>query len=111
VLPGVYRVLAGDSLIAGFAVNPPPHASDVQRITVGEIASLLPDGAVRSASATGWVDAIFHQRIGREVSLLLLVTALLVLLVESALAATGKSWRRASATSRPTALGTAGRDG
>lgn len=98
VLPGVYRVLAADSLVAAFAVNPPAHASDVRSVATAGIAELVPDGAVRSASATSWADAIFHRRLGRDVSLPLLVAALLVLLVESALAAAGQGRRRESVT-------------
>jgi hypothetical protein len=89
--PGVYRALRGGATIAAYAVNPPAEASDVERADPRVLSGFLSGDPVRSVPARGWTQAIFHQRIGREVSLPLVAVALAVLLLESALAAPGRA--------------------
>ncbi len=112
VQPGVYRVLANDSLVAGFAVNPPPQASEVEALTARELADLLSDGRWATASVEDWGDAIFRRRVGRDIAVPLLVAALLVLLAESVVAATGKPRRREAVADAASGLaGTGARGG
>lgn len=88
--PGVYRVLRGADTVGVYAVNPPPEESDLSRLDAAELAErLLPTRDVRVSGSSGWSDAIFHRRLGREATLPLLVALLVLLVVESAVAATG----------------------
>jgi hypothetical protein len=86
--PGIYRVLAGGEVAVTYAVNPPPSESDLRRLTV-ETAGL--PGDVRAATLEDWPEVIYHRRLGRETTVALLVVALAVLLLESAVAATGRA--------------------
>lgn len=86
--PGIYRVMAGDNVTGTFAVNPAPSESDLRRLPVGSAG--LP-GDVRAADLAAWPDVIYHRRLGRETTVALLVVALAVLLLESAVAASGRA--------------------
>jgi hypothetical protein len=91
--PGIYRFLAGDSLLAVVAVNVPARESDLTRAGAGPVASLAGrDGAV-VASLEEWEGAIFRARTGPEGGGLLLALALMLLLVESLVAASGQTSR------------------
>lgn len=101
--PGIYRVLDGQDVIAAFAVNPPPEASDVRRIPPRAVAGMLPGFDVRPVRAQAWDRAIFRDRLGRDISLPLLLAVALALLLESILAATGTGSRRRDPASAPLA--------
>jgi hypothetical protein len=94
---GIYRVVAGDSVVAAFAVNAAPEASDVRAMTGRSAAALLAGSAGRAVSARAWADAVYQRRLGRDITLALLLGALLVLLAEAAVAAAGRPDRRAAA--------------
>jgi hypothetical protein len=91
---GIYRVLAGDTAIAAFAVNPPAAASDLRRIRTRDVAVLLPGHDIRTATARDWAGSIYHRRLGRDIVVPLLLTAALVLLIEAGMAASGRAARR-----------------
>lgn len=94
VRAGIYRVMADDTTTAAFAANPPADASDLRRVPAGEVASLLPGHDVRTVAARAWEGAIYQRRRGRDIVGPLLVAAALVLLLEGALAASGRAARR-----------------
>ncbi|HSM36767.1 MAG TPA: VWA domain-containing protein, partial [Longimicrobiales bacterium] len=85
---GVYRVLAGDSLMAAFVVNPPPRESDLARLDADRLATALGDGA-RVVAAGDWGDAVFLARRGREAWRWIAAAALLALVAEMLIAASG----------------------
>jgi hypothetical protein len=88
--PGVYRVLAGDTVAAALAVNPDPAASRLARLDRRSLEARLPGWRLHVTSdAGGWRRAIFRERIGREFWKPLVLALLLVLAVETAVAAAG----------------------
>jgi hypothetical protein len=87
---GIYRVQADDREVAAFAVNPPAAESELTRASPDELSAGRP-GDVRAAGLDAWPDVIYHRRLGRELTVALLVVALSVLMLESAVAATGRA--------------------
>ena len=86
---GIYRVLAGDSVLSLIAVNPPVQESLLEAADRERVASVLGTEARVIADLGAWTDAVFTERHGRELGHELLLAALLVLVVESWAAATG----------------------
>lgn len=86
---GIYRVLAGDEVVAALAVNPPASESDLTPLPVEEAAARIP-GDVRVAGPGEWSDVVYHRRLGREMTVPLIVVAVAVLVLESAVAAAGR---------------------
>ncbi len=83
---GIYRVMAGDEETAAFAVNPPAAESELARSAPADV-----PGEVLAAAVDGWPEVIYHRRLGGELTVALLVIALSVLVLESAVAATGRA--------------------
>jgi hypothetical protein len=95
-LPGLYRVLAGDSVLSVIAVNAPAIESDLRRANERRLREAFPGADIVTADRPeAWSRQIFQQRVGREVWRPLALIALIVLLVETLVAATGA--RRAAA--------------
>jgi hypothetical protein len=94
--PGIYRVHSGDTVAAAFAVNPPAAASDPRRVRTRDVPGLLAGHDVRTVTARDWAGSIYHRRLGRDIVAPLLIAAALVLLIESAVAASGRAARRRS---------------
>jgi hypothetical protein len=91
--PGIYQVLAGDSVVGAFAVNPTRAASDTRPVDAATAARALGGDQGRSVSARTWGDAVFRTRLGTDVGVWLVVLALLALLAESGVAAAGRGRR------------------
>jgi hypothetical protein len=104
-VPGAYRVLAGDSLLGAFAVNPPARESTLARLPPDELRRTLGDGA-RVVDAGDWPREIFRARRGGEAWRLIAAAALLLLLAEMLVAAGG----REAATRARSSGGRSGRD-
>jgi hypothetical protein len=92
--PGLYQLLDAGELIDAFAVNPSPGASDTRPISSDALVQMLPGHDLRPVRARSWERAIFHDRLGRDIALPLLLAAAILLLLESALAAAGRGRRR-----------------
>jgi hypothetical protein len=101
IQPGIYQMLDGEQVVAAFAVNPRPDASDVRRIAPRAVASMLPGLDVRAVRAQAWDRTIYRDRLGRDISLPLLAAAAIALLLESILAAAGAGTRRREAGATP----------
>jgi hypothetical protein len=99
---GVYRVEAEGVADFSFAVNLAARESDLRRADGAALRALLPGWTVHHVRGAGWKDAIFRERVGREVWRPLLLLALLLLLAESLIAAAGRA-RRRTATPEPAA--------
>ncbi|MBI4513159.1 MAG: hypothetical protein HY702_03525 [Gemmatimonadetes bacterium] len=92
---GVYRVLAGDSLMGAFAVNPPASESDLVRATEEDARRRWRTSPILviGGSESKWRAAIYRARRGRELTAPLLATLLALVLAESGLAAPGAVFR------------------
>ena len=102
--PGLHRFLAGDSLVRQVAVNPPAAESILEPIAESALDGLLGDDYDR-ADASSWRRLVFASRQGTEVWRWLLAAALVLLLLESRVAATG---RRTSSSGGATMPGSRG---
>jgi hypothetical protein len=96
-LPGLHRYLQGDSLLALVAVNLDPEESLLAPAPVSLLRDRIGRPLVLVRDEEDWGDALFPDGDGPEAWRLLLWMALLALLIESLLAATGRR-----SPSRPT---------
>lgn len=87
---GIYAFLAGDTVLAYEAVNPPPAESDLTPLDPDLLPSAVGPEAVAVRRATAWERALFRARRGPELGRPLVIAALLLLLLEAAVAATGR---------------------
>ena len=95
--PGIYRVLAGDSVVDAVAVNPPLRESLLAPADADAVVRALGVGTRVLPDSNTWEAAVFASRQGRELWRPLLVVALLLLLVESGAATSGARPARARA--------------
>lgn len=86
---GVYDLLQGDSLLEQIAVNAPPRESRLARLDAGELEDRLGNQAFIVEDRAAWERAILQGDEGREAWRPLLLLALLLLLIESWIAAAG----------------------
>jgi len=87
---GVYRILAGDSVLALVAVNPPAAESNLERADERRLRNVFGGTPLVTAdSPEAWGRRIYQQRVGREMWRWLALLALAVLVIESLVAATG----------------------
>jgi hypothetical protein len=98
---GFYTFLRADSVVWVAAVNPPPSESDLAALDPSTLEDAVGDG-LRVTRARDWSGAIFRVRQGPELWWPLLLLAVLLLLTESWVAASG---RGARARARETARG------
>jgi hypothetical protein len=91
---GIYVLMAGDTVAGMIAANPPPVESDLTRVDARGLRTLLPDAEIVIADRPEqWRDRIFRERVGREVWRLLVLLAVLLLVAEAFVAATGSAAR------------------
>jgi hypothetical protein len=82
-------------------VNPAASGSDLTRLDRRALEARLPGWTLHvTTDAGGWRRAIFRERLGHELWRPLLLALLLVLFVESVVAATGRG-RRATSDAPP----------
>lgn len=93
-LPGIYSVLAGDSVLERTAVNPPPGESRLERLEPEEALRRISGPAEAVSDADEWASRVFVERRGHEPWRPLLLAALLLLLTEGWIAAGGGSAAR-----------------
>ncbi len=89
---GIYTFLAGDSVVAHQAVNPPPAESDLTPLALGKLGEAVGPGAVAATDQRHWERAVFRARRGPNLAGALAAAALVLLLLETGLAASG-SWK------------------
>jgi hypothetical protein len=96
--PGVYRVLREDSVIAAYAVNAPADESELARLDRRSLEARLPGWRLHvTTGSDAWRTATYRQRLGREIWRPLLAALLILLLVETVIAAAGPMRRAAPA--------------
>ncbi len=95
--PGIYTFLLGDSAVAHEAVNADVTESDLTPLDPARLERALGSQVTSVGSEGRWRRAIFRSRHGPELGRALLVMALIVLLLEAAVASTGRLTREARA--------------
>lgn len=92
LVPGIYRVMSGDSLAVAYAVNAPAAESQLVRIDADELDALLPGWTLHvTTDAADWRRAAFRERLGRELWRPLLFALLAILIIETLVAAAGRA--------------------
>jgi len=86
---GLYEILQSDSIVNLVAVNAPPSESVLTRIEPDDLEALVPGPMTVVADSARWTRALFATGQGPEIWRWLLAAAVLVLLVESLVAASG----------------------
>lgn len=92
---GLYRALDGDSVIETFAVNAPPAETDLTPIGRADLRRAVPGVVAVVGDADAWSGAIFRAGRGPEPWRLLAVLLLVLLVVESSVAASTRIFARA----------------
>ena len=100
---GLYALLAGDSTVQLVAVNAPREESILLPIETSELRDLLPGPSTLVTDSARWGRVVFSAGQGPEIWRWLLVSAALVLVAESLVAASGPPSKK-SATAEPPAL-------
>jgi hypothetical protein len=90
-VPGVYRFLAGEVLVAAVASNPPPEESDLRAASDAAVSALAGRDGLVVSSEEGWAEASFRTRTGPEAGWIILLLAALLLGLESVVAASAPS--------------------
>lgn len=88
---GPYAFLEADTVVAVVALNPPPSESRLARLDDDEIESAIGTEVVLVSTAGEWDREAYRSRRGPELWWPLLLAALLLLLVESGIAASGRA--------------------
>jgi hypothetical protein len=104
---GFYTFAAGDSTVAVEAVNPPARESDLRLLDEAVWDTRIGSNTIRVRTGGAWARSIFWERQGPELWRILLAMALVLLVVEAALAATGRMTRRHRKGEREEAVGAA----
>src|SRR5690606_33492368 len=76
---GIYRVLAGDSVLALVAVNPPTEESLLAPAEARNVAAAFGPRLWVIDDAAAWPDAVFRERQGSELGRAALLAMLLLL--------------------------------
>jgi hypothetical protein len=102
---GFYTFSAGDSTVAVEAVNPPARESDLSQLEDAVMEARIGSNTIRVRRDGAWARSIFQERQGPELWRILVAMTLVLLVVESALAATGRLAVRNRARERGEAAG------
>lgn len=106
---GLYRVLAGDSVLETIAVNPPSPETNLTPLSRAALVRVLPGTVAVADDAGDWERHIFRARRGAEPWRLLALVLLALAVVESGAAASARlfSGTRGAAAPGPASSGPA----
>ena len=104
--PGIYRILHGDSVLDAVAVNPPVRESLLEPAQGVVVVQAFGPGVRIFTDTTAWAAAVFSSRQGDELWRPLVAIALLLLVLESVVAASGAAQASRSWTQRTGAAAT-----
>ncbi|MEO5509607.1 MAG: BatA domain-containing protein [Longimicrobiales bacterium] len=89
-IAGVYQIMKGDQVTDAFAVNAPAIESDLTRVSEKSLRTRLASWNIEtSKNADEWRRDVYRQRLGSELWRPLLLALLIVLAIETVVAATG----------------------
>jgi len=88
---GIWSILAGDTVIARRVLNAPPRESLLEPLAPSDLADRVGGRVETANTAARWRSSIYLERQGRELWRPLLLLALLVMVVESLVGATGRT--------------------
>jgi len=91
---GIWSVLAGDTVLERHALNAPPRESLLEPLDPSLLAERLGGPVTWADTHGGWRGTVYTERQGRELWQLLLVLALLLLIAESWVGASGRTESR-----------------
>lgn len=89
-LAGIYRILRGDTVLEEVAVNPPPDESRLERLDPGALEERVGGDLTTVRDSAEWAATVFASRQGPELWRPLLLAALVILILESWIAAAGR---------------------
>lgn len=92
-IPGIHQVFRGDTLLEAVPVNLDPRETELRRLSAAQLRDRVGPGLEVARDVSGWRRSIFPAGRGPEAWRPLLLLALLLLLVESRIAATGRRQR------------------
>lgn len=98
---GVHVILRGDSVLDRVAVNPPIAESRLERGAIDDLGDRIGGRVTVVEDPSSWSDATFTRRQGPELWMPFLSLALVLLLIESWVAAAGRRGGRSVTESRP----------
>lgn len=98
---GLYRVLAGDSVLETIAVNPPAAETNLTPLSRAALVQALPGAVAVVDDAGDWEREIFRARRGMEPWRLLALVLLALVVVESGAAASAKLLSRTRNAAAP----------
>ncbi len=98
---GLYRVMAGDSVLETIAVNPPAAETDLTPLSPAALVQALPGAVAVVDDADEWRGEIFRAKRGLEPWRLLALALLALALVESAAAASTRVLSRTQGAAAP----------
>jgi len=91
---GFYSFLAGDSVVAVVALNPPPQESVLTPLDEDAYADAIGSEVVPVDDEDDWARAVFRARQGPELWRPLLAAVVILLVLESLMGASGRGERR-----------------
>ncbi len=86
---GIWTVLAGDTVLERLALNAPPRESTLEPLAPSDLRDRLGGSVETARTSARWGATVYAERQGRELWRTLLVLALVLLLVESLIGASG----------------------
>jgi hypothetical protein len=86
---GIWSVLAGDTVLERLALNAPPRESTLEPLDPADLRDRLGPPVETARTAARWGSSIYVERQGRELWRMLVILALVLLLAESWVGASG----------------------
>jgi Aerotolerance regulator N-terminal/von Willebrand factor type A domain len=100
---GFYTFLAADTTVAVVALNPPPSESSLEPLQRRDFPTAIGAHVTAVSRAGGWPRAVYRSRRGPEVWWPLLLACIVLLVVESVLASSGRAGPQVERRSPPSA--------
>jgi hypothetical protein len=100
--PGIYQLITNDSTISRVAFNVPSQESILETIELQALTDRLPKSSVLVHDVSEWKNSVFTNRKGAEIWKWFVLIALIILIAETLLAASGLGNDQGSSIPTPT---------